>query len=117
MWFSQTTNTSKCKQSASRTEYGFNLKSFKFKRKAQVSNELLDHNPGINNPGQIFTKKDIKPKQIYHKVQLNQENSLRNQLLGKDNTKSAFQINCLNSSALRQTFFKKVIQMKLITWI
>lgn len=57
-------------------------------RKTADSSENLDHNLAINNPGQIFTKKDIKPKQIYHKVQLNQENSLRNQLLGKDNSKN-----------------------------
>lgn len=37
--------------------------------------------PILNNPGSIITKKDIKPKQIYHKVQLNQENSTRQQLL------------------------------------
>lgn len=41
-------------------------------------------NATIPNPGPIITKKDVKPKQIYHKTQLNQENLLRDELLGKN---------------------------------
>jgi hypothetical protein len=43
----------------------------------------------LTNPGLILTKKDIKPKQIYHKTQLDQEKILRDQLFG---TKSNFNI-------------------------
>ena len=58
-------------------------------KQAKQENNLVDATPVLNNPGPIMTKKDIKPKQIYHKVQLNQENTLRQQLLGnRENTKS-----------------------------
>lgn len=46
-----------------------------------INTENLDHQPKLNNPGPIMTNKDLKPKQIYQKVQLNQENTLRQQLL------------------------------------
>ena len=36
----------------------------------------------LPNPGPIMTKKDMKPKQLYHKTQLNQEKILRESLLG-----------------------------------
>ncbi len=52
------------------------------KLKAKTENTVnLDHVPILNNPGPIMTSKDLKPKQIYQKVKLNEENSLRNQLL------------------------------------
>ena len=35
----------------------------------------------------MMTNKDLKPKQIYQKVKLNEENSLRNQLLANREAK------------------------------
>ncbi len=43
----------------------------------------------MNNQEPITKPKDIKPKQIYHKVKLNQENILRKQLLGNRDNKEA----------------------------
>lgn len=39
----------------------------------------------IPNPGPVNSKRDIKSKQIYQKSKRNQENMLREQLLGKSN--------------------------------
>ena len=44
----------------------------------------------LSNPGPIIKTDDIKPKQIYHKAQLNQENLLRQQLLGSTPKTSKF---------------------------
>ena len=41
----------------------------------------------LQNPGAILSKKDMKPKQIYHRTQLNQEKVLRDSLLGINSSK------------------------------
>jgi hypothetical protein len=47
-----------------------------------MNETALDHSPKLNNPSTVMNKKDVKQKQIYHKVHLNKENSTRQQLLG-----------------------------------
>jgi len=70
------------------------------------TNELKEEtalNKAIPNPGPIISKRDIKPKQIYQKSKQNQENLLREQLLGStkkqldngDNSNSSSDMNKL----------------------
>lgn len=57
----------------------------------QISNQITSNEPTtrLNNPGPIITKKDVKPKQIYHKTKLNQETLLRQQLFSNSSNRSS----------------------------
>lgn len=52
------------------------------KIKSSIESAKEEFDVKLNNPGPIITSKDVKPKQIYHKTQLNKENLMREKLLG-----------------------------------
>jgi len=70
------------KEYAKKVEFLKQLTLLKSKSNANSNDRNLEPLQ-LTNPGPILSKKDMKSKQIYHKVQLNQENQLRQQLLGK----------------------------------
>lgn len=62
----------------------------KLDEKSEDSSVLDVTTKVIPNPGPINTKRDLKSKQIYQKSKQNQENLLREQLLGKTSKTTSF---------------------------
>ena len=70
--------------------FEFKIKNILSKKTEIEKKEQIYEPVKILNPGPIITNKDMKPKQIYHRVQLNQENRIRKQLLGTKQTSLGF---------------------------
>jgi hypothetical protein len=75
------------KDYSKRVDFLKQVGSFKANNSLDFSNGNKLETSKLQNPGPILSKKDIKPKQIYHKTQLNQEKILRENLFGTNSMK------------------------------